>query len=349
MNLLYLIFIHIYFIHQVLCYRSFHGSRRKLPQKDPKYNAKSREDERFSDSYMYSEDYPTSNNEPYYDGNGDYGSDRKPREQEAISGVADAARHYDVEDLSAFSDDEVSLALSMLTEQELDQLDRLIEDGVDQQDAREMINKREIVKSHPRKRECHGESCIQMEKGEAREVRETHSDGDQIASFRPWFSRNKATKTTTRTTTTRKPTRRTSKKRPTTKPTKKSSTTKRNKPQSFSPDRSNILRYGNNKSARDMVDESVREKISFLTNKIKRRVDQRPAIGLTGKDRKTPLRHSPGMNRKEQSSIRQKRNSDIPETRGTLEDSFPHPNHETASFHDPMEPLVRVKRDPLAI
>ncbi|KXJ78020.1 hypothetical protein RP20_CCG005841 [Aedes albopictus] len=57
-----------------------------------------------------------------------------------------------------------------------------------------------------------------------------------------------------------------------------------------------------------------------------------------------------GMNRYRQDSvIRQKRSLFAPEAGGTLDDSFPHPREETASFHDSMEPLVRVKRGPAGV
>ncbi|XP_065078772.1 uncharacterized protein LOC135701768 [Ochlerotatus camptorhynchus] len=348
MNLLYLIiFIHIYFNHQILCYRSAHGSGRKMAERNSRNNAKSRKDDRFSDNYVYSTDYSPSESGTYYEDDGDYDSLRNSREEKDTS---DGTGHYDIENLNAFSDDEVSLALSMLTEHELDKLDRLIDDN-DQQDAGEMMTKREIDKTQKRKRECHGESCLQAERDGARAVRGSNTEKDQLASFRSWFSRNKTTKTTRRTTTTRKPSVRTSKTRTPTKPTKKSPSTKIIKgrePQRYLPDNSNILRYGSNKGARDMIDKNVREKINFLTRKIKRRADQKSEDRLSVRGRKAPLHHT-GMNRQQETSIRRKRNSIVSGTRGTLEDSFPHPSHETASFHAPMEPLVRVKRGPVAI
>lgn len=241
-----------------------------MSERNSRNNAKSRNDERFGDSYVYNADYAPAESETYDEDDGDYDSVRNTREEKDTS---DGTGHYDIEDLNAFSDDEVSLALSMLTEHELDQVDRLVEDD-DQQDAREMMTKREIDSAQKRKRECHGESCIQAESDGTRSVRDSNSEKDQVASFRSWFSRNKTTKTTRRTTTTRKPSARTSKKRPPTKTTKKSPSRKINKsrqPQRLLSDNNNILRYGSNKGARDMIDKNVQEKINFLTSKIKRR------------------------------------------------------------------------------
>nr|XP_029728398.1 uncharacterized protein LOC115266357 [Aedes albopictus] len=340
MNFLYLIvFVNIYLSPQIVCSRH-HNSRRQMAEQN-------RANQYRGDSYIYDAGLDSD-----YEEDSDYGHHRNMREDTRSNSATTLG---DIVDLSTFSDGEVSLALSMLTEHELDRLDQLVDD--EQADADNFMVKRHTINGHKTKRECQGDACDgSLEREETRVARDANHEKNQIASFRSWFSRNKSTKTTTKPTkktvrTTRSPSVRTTRKTTVTKPTRRTSTARINRgraKQKYLGDNDNILRYGRNNDARQFIDRNVREKINSLTNKIKRRADQ----GETSKNTRTahsaPL-HT-GMNRYRQDSvIRQKRSLFAPEAGGTLDDSFPHPREETASFHDSMEPLVRVKRGPAGV
>ncbi|XP_029714182.2 uncharacterized protein LOC115264000 isoform X1 [Aedes albopictus] len=340
MNFLYfIVFVNIYLSPQIVCSRH-HNSRRQMAEQN-------RANQYRGDSYIYDADSDSD-----YGEDSAYGHHRNMREDTRINSATTLG---DIVDLSSFSDGEVSLALSMLTEHELDRLDQLVDD--EQADADNFMVKRHINNGHKTKRECQGDACDgSLEREETRVARDVNHEKNQIASFRSWFSRNKSTKTTTKPTkktvrTTRRPSVRTTRKTTVTKPTRRISTPRINRgraKQKYLGDNDNILRYGRNNDARQFIDSNVREKIDSLTNKIKRRADQ----GETSKNTRTahsvPL-HT-GMARYRQDAvIRQKRSSFAPESGGTLDDSFPHPREETASFHDSMEPLVRVKRGPSGV
>ncbi|XP_021700282.1 uncharacterized protein LOC110676497 isoform X2 [Aedes aegypti] len=341
--LYFILFIVFYLSPRVECFRApYHNSRKQM--------AEHRNADRFrDDSYIYSADYLESKASDYEE---DTDYDRNSREQKRSA----SAGLGDIVDLSSFSDGEVSMALSMLTEHELDQLDRLIDD--DQADRESFMMKRETNNGHKKKRECQGEACNESaEKEEARVARDTNHEKDQLASFRSWFTRNKTTKTTRRPTkttmrTTRRPSVRTTKRTPVTKPIRRTTTARFNKGRSkqrYLGDNNNILRYGRNNDARELIDSNVKDKIDSLTSKIKKR-DQTNIAKQTNKRATHFFPLHTGMNRHNQEAVvRQKRNSFAPESGGTLDDSFPHPNDNTASFHTSMEPLVRVKRGPFGV
>ncbi|XP_062551052.1 uncharacterized protein LOC134216036 isoform X2 [Armigeres subalbatus] len=328
MNLLYLLlFIHIYLSPRLSCFRSSVQNNRKQPIES---NYRKNSDRFHDDSYVYSADYADSE-ASVYEKNTDSDSLQTSRAQKRSS----SETLGDIVDLTSFSDAEVSLALSMLTERELDHLDQLMSD--DRNDVDEMMAKRE-TNAEKKKRECQGESCNESSENEqARFSRDVNSENNQIASFRSWFSKSKTTKITKRPTrktvrTTKRPSVRTTHRKTVTKPTRRRSTAITNRGhtrQMLLSNNNDILRYGSNDGIREIIDKNVKNKIDLLTNKIKKRDET----------------HSSANKRYNQDFvIRRKRNSISPEFAGTLDDSFPHPNRETGPFHEPLGPLIRVKR-----
>ncbi|XP_058461039.1 uncharacterized protein LOC131436344 [Malaya genurostris] len=220
-----------------------------------------------------------------------------------------------LDDLSTFSDADFAEALSKLSDHELDKLTKLMED---EEGSYVAIAKREndYTETDP-----------------MAEI----SDNDQIASFKSWFSRGNPTKSTVKPTTiTTRTTRRTTTvrlRKPRKKITRVQQTGGKQTGKIFS-DSKDILKYGSDRDTKKAIDQNVRARISYLKSKMQKRM--------------VPINSS--LNRFASSTLRQKRDLHqlFGETglSGKLEDSFPNPNQATAQFHSPLEPLVRVKRQP---
>lgn len=156
------------------------------------------------------------------------------------------------QNFNAFSDAELSAALSRLSTRELNRLSKLMatEDATDHRK-----NKREC-----QQQPCSDSAAVSNFAGDER---------DQVASFRGWFRKRKPTTTTT-TTTTVQPTKAKVTKR---KPTR---TKKVTKPRKKPPPRKlthqiadDVKLYGNDWSAKAVLDRNVHNRIDFLKSKLR--------------------------------------------------------------------------------
>ncbi|XP_058820259.1 uncharacterized protein LOC131682627 [Topomyia yanbarensis] len=335
MNIIeFILIFSTFFYEPIQCYHTLQTNRRQPADLNDRNFQTTRH--RFGEAYYYNTgaDYPLEKDGTYY-------IDTQDQNYESLGVARDRAKENNrlsksaFDNLSTFSDADFSEALSKLSDRELDKLSLLVDD---EERISKSLTKREVEDkmdyTRLRRANCDGELCSSKDLADS-SLAET-SDNDQIASFKSWFSKGKSTKTTkVPITTARRSANRVTTVRP--KNSKKkvppSRTAARKNTSKLFSDNKDVLTYGNNRETKKAVDRNVHTRINYLKKKIQKRAElsnpqmERSAIRRKREIRRTQMLGESG-------------------TSGVLEDSFPEPSQATASFHSPMEPLVRVKRHP---
>ncbi|XP_055551005.1 uncharacterized protein LOC129733277 [Wyeomyia smithii] len=272
----------------------------------------------FADAYYYNTDadYSWSRNGKNLENAQDYG---------AFYDTHKRTSDQDLKDFSSFSDADFSEALSKLSENELKNLDRLL---VEEESVGEAPSKREVNYGN-RVRRCQIESCSNNGGFSSAGVT---GDSDQIASLRSWFSKSKTTQPTEKPTTSSY-TRTTRRKTRTTRKRALPRRTKNTPAARLLSNNNDAARYGQNLEVKNLIDREILARISNMKNHLNKRSDESTYSQISSKRQKRELNQADKKQQIENSEVG-----------GTLRDSFPEPNQGTASFHTPLERLVRVKR-----